>query len=505
MDRDDKWIEVDVKEIQTGDRVMVKPGSQIPVDGIVLEGISSIDESTITGEPIPVEKKKGDRITGATFNQSGVLIIEAHQVGKDMVYSKIIKMVQDAQSTKAPIQTFADKISAIFVPFVLSLAIISFCYWLIIGKDFTFAFNILISVLIIACPCALGLATPTAIVVGTGLGAAMGIHYKSAEALQIMSKVKSFIFDKTGTLTIGAPKVIEFESGLSDGDFFSYLIAVEAGSEHPLSSAITRTGELYDISKLECKDAKVIPGKGIQGIVNSKEIKVGNLSWIEGSSAVFPLQNAKLLSKWEEKGYTVTHLAIDNTWLGMLAISDTLRNESKSLIQNLNQRGIHTHLLTGDRIATANHLGKTLGIQHVNAELLPQHKAEKVEKIQDLFGKSAMVGDGINDAPALAKADIGIAIGSGTDVAMETSDIVLMHDNLDLVLQAWLLSKKVVRKIKQNLFWAFAYNVIGIPIAMGILFPFTGYLLNPMVAGVAMAFSSVSVVGNTLLLRGKKN
>ena len=419
-----------------------------------------------------------------------------------VIFAKIIKMVQEAQNTKAPIQTLADKIAAVFVPIVLILAALSFSVWIMMGQDFTFAFNILISVLIIACPCALGLATSTAIVVGTGLGAKQGIHYKSAEALQIMSEIKSVIFDKTGTLTVVTPKVIEFESDLPDHEFFGYLTAVEKGSEHPLSHAIVQAGKKYEITPYSCNDSSVIPGKGIQGTVEGKKIKIGTLSWMNENSIVFPSEEDALLSTWEEKGYTITHLAINNTWKGMLAIADSLRKESKSVIQDLNRHGIHTHLLTGDGKSTAKYIASALKIQHVDAELLPQHKAEKVDKIQEVFGKSAMVGDGINDAPALAQADIGIAIGSGTDVAMETSDIVLMRDDLHLVTHSWQLSKKVVTKIKQNLFWAFAYNVIGIPVAMGCLYPFTGYLLNPMLAGAAMAFSSVSVVGNTLLLKG---
>ncbi|MDP6571220.1 MAG: heavy metal translocating P-type ATPase [Candidatus Marinimicrobia bacterium] len=501
VEKNGEWIEMEVHKISTGDRVMVKPGLQVPVDGLVLEGISSVDESTITGEPIPVEKKKGDGLTGATLNQRGTLIMEAQQVGGDTVFAKIIKMVQEAQNTKAPIQTLADKLAAVFVPIVLLLATLSFSVWIMLGQDFTFAFNILISVLIIACPCALGLATPTAIVVGTGLGAKQGIHYKSAEALQVMSEIHSVIFDKTGTLTVGTPKVIEFESVLCHHEFFSYLVAVERGSEHPLSHAIVQAGKKYEITPFSCNDSSVVPGKGIQGTVEGKKIKIGTLSWMEENSIVYPLENDTLVSTWEEKGYTVTHLAIDNSWKGMLAIADTLRNESKSVIQELNRQGIHTHLLTGDGKSTANYIASALEIQHVDAGLLPQHKAEKVEKIQELYGKSAMVGDGINDAPALAKADIGIAIGSGTDVAIETSDIVLMRDDLNLVTHSWKLSKKVVGKIKQNLFWAFAYNVIGIPVAMGCVYPYTGYLLNPMLAGAAMAFSSVSVVGNTLLLK----
>lgn len=504
VEQNGEWIELVVHKIKAGDRLMVKPGSQVPVDGVVLEGISSVDESTITGESMPVEKTQGDILTGATVNQRGTLIMEAKQVGEDTVYSKIIKMVQDAQNTKAPIQTLADKIAAVFVPIVLFLAILSFCFWLVMGQDFTFAFNILISVLIIACPCALGLATPTAIVVGTGLGAKQGIHYKSAEALQNMSEITSVIFDKTGTLTVGTPKVITFKTDLPVSDFFNYLMAVEKGSEHPLSHAILQAGKTYADTVYSCNDSRVSPGKGIQGSVNGKDIKIGTLSWLEENSIGFPTEMAADLSNWEKKGYTVTHLAIDNSWAGMLAIADTLRQESKIVIQKLNQRGIHTHLLTGDRQTTADSMGGELGIQHVDAELLPQHKAEKVVKIQEVYGKSAMVGDGINDAPALAQADIGIAIGSGTDVAMETSDIVLMRDELTLISQSLQLSKKVVSKIKQNLFWAFAYNVVGIPIAMGCLYPLTGYLLNPMLAGAAMAFSSVSVVGNTLLLKGSR-
>jgi len=505
LKRGDQWVEVPVSEIHQSDKVMIKPGGQIPVDGIVIEGSSFVNESAITGEPIPVEKVEGDNLTGATINTSGVLIMEAQQVGEDTIFSRIIQLVEQAQNSKAPIQSLADKVAAVFVPVVLILAILSFVGWLLIGQSLVFAFNIFISVLIIACPCALGLATPTAMVVGTGLAAKMGIHFKSAEALQNLSEITTVFFDKTGTLTLGKPKVVEFKTDITENEFIMNLASLEKGSEHPLADAIINLAESRDIQTSDCQNFQAVSGKGIQGDVNGKEIQAGTLKWLNTLGVQLPNTQNNILGEWEQNGYTVIHVASGGEWIGMTAISDTLRENSKSVIQELIHGGVTTHLLTGDRKETGEYIAQKIGIENVHAELLPQDKAEKISEIQQSNTKVAMVGDGINDAPALAMADVGISIGSGTDIALETSDVVLMRDDLTSVINALRLSKRVVNKIKQNLFWAFAYNVIGIPIAMGLLYPFSGYLLNPMLAGAAMAFSSVSVVGNTLLLRNKGN
>ncbi|MBC8256580.1 MAG: copper-translocating P-type ATPase [Candidatus Marinimicrobia bacterium] len=501
LKKGDQWVEVPVIDIQQGDKVMIKPGGQIPVDGIVVEGSSFVNESAITGEPIPIEKTEGDALTGATINTSGVLIMEAQQVGGDTIFSRIIQLVEQAQNSKAPIQSLADKVAAVFVPVVLILAIVSFSGWLLIGQSLVFAFNIFISVLIIACPCALGLATPTAMVVGTGLAADLGIHFKSAEALQNLSEIATIFFDKTGTLTLGKPKVVEFKTDIAENEFIMKSASLEKGSEHPLADAIMKLAEDLDIQTSECQNFQAVSGKGIQGDVDGKTIQIGTLKWLNNSGVKLPLPYIEKLAEWEKNGYTIIHVASVGEWIGMVAISDTLRKDSKIVIQQLKQNSVSTHLLTGDRITSGEFIAHKIGIKIVHAELLPKDKAEKISEMRASGMKVAMVGDGINDAPALATADVGISIGSGTDVALETSDVVLMRDDLTSVVNALQLSKRVVNKIKQNLFWAFAYNVVGIPIAMGLLYPISGYLLNPMLAGVAMAFSSVSVVGNTLLLR----
>ena len=506
--KDDKWLEVSVKDIQKGDQIMVKPGRRVPVDGVVIDGSSFVDESAITGEPVPVEKTSGDTLTGASINTTGMLIMEAVQVGENTVFSRIIQMVEHAQNSKAPIQSLADRVAAVFVPIVMGLAILSMVGWLIAGLPLVFAFNIFISVLIIACPCALGLATPTAIVVGTGLGAQSGIHFKSAEALQNLSEITSIIFDKTGTLTLGKPRVVDFISDIDDKEFILYLSSLEQGSEHPLAEAVINFAKIQDIQVDECTDVTAIVGRGIQGIVREKDIQAGSLNWFNELNIQLPPSQIMAHKKWENEGYTIIHTASNGEWIGMVSISDTLRKESKSIINTLKQNRLKVYLLTGDRKASGEHFANQLGIDNIHSELLPHEKVEYVENIQKIHGKVAMVGDGINDAPALATADIGIAIGSGTDIAMETSDVVLLQDDLHSIVNSWQLSKRVVNKIKQNLFWAFVFNIVGIPIAMGLLYPFSGYLLNPMLAGAAMAFSSVSVVGNTLLLknwRGERN
>ena len=501
--RNENWVEVTVDEIKSGDKIMIKPGSHVPVDGNVISGSSFVNESALTGESLPVEKKQGDKLMGAALNISGILIMKAESVGNDTVFSRIIQLVEKIQSTKAPIQSLADRIAAIFVPTVLILAILSSTIWFFYGETLVFSMNIFISVLIIACPCALGLVTPTAVVLGTGIGAQAGIYFKSAEGLQNMSKITTVVFDKTGTLTLGKPKVIDFASTLDEKDFICYLLSLEKNSEHPLANAIIQLAEIEKVKPDNCENLEAVPGKGIQGIVKKKKVQAGSIRWMKELNISIPEKEIKQSKVWEYEGKTLIHTAVDGTWVGMAAVSDTLRKESQDVINKIKQYGLDIFLLTGDNKNSGEYFAQQLGIENVYVELLPHEKVEQINNIKKSKGKVAMVGDGINDAPALAAADIGISIGSGTDVAMETSDVILMQDDLRSVINALKLSKQVLNKIKQNLFWAFAYNVVGIPIAMGLLFPFYGYLLNPMLAGAAMAFSSVSVVGNTLLLKNK--
>ena len=497
--KEDNWKEVSVEEIEKGDEVMIKPGGQIPVDGVVIKGVSFVNEAAITGEFLPVEKGGGDMLIGASMNTSGMLIMKADKVGNEMLFSRIIQLVEDTQNTKAPIQSLADKVASVFVPVVIVLAIFSFSSWLIAGKSIVFSINIFITVLIIACPCALGLATPTAMVVGMGRGARSGIHYKSAKALQKLNGITTVIFDKTGTLTLGKPRVVDFVS--EEEDFIYYLASIEQGSEHPLSEAVINLSIKEKIELGSCNNLKVLPGKGIQGLVDEKQIMAGSFNWIRESGISIPEDiNAKALI-WEAEGKTIIHTAIDNIWIGMVAIEDTLRQESADVVENFQKNGMQVCLLTGDRLAPAEYFAKQVGIEKIYSEVLPAEKAGIIQELQMGGNSTAMIGDGINDAPALSVADVGIALGSGTDVAMETSDVVILRSDLHCVFNAWKLSQAVIYKIKQNLFWAFIYNLIGIPIAMGILYPFNGYLLNPMLAGAAMAFSSVSVVANTLLLK----
>ena len=499
--KEGKWLEVSVQEIKEGDEVMIKPGGQIPVDGVVIEGTSFINEAALTGEAIPVEKHLGDILMGASINTSGILIMKADKVGEETLFSQIVQLVEDTQNTKAPIQSLADKVASIFVPVVLALAVISFTGWLIAGMPLVFSINILITVLIIACPCALGLATPTAIAVGTGKGAKIGIHYKSARALQQLNEITTVVFDKTGTLTMGKPRVVDSFSAGKKEDFIYYLASVEQGSEHPLSEAIMNLASIQKIKPGSCTKLEVLPGKGIQGEVRAKKVLAGSFNWIRESGISIPADISEKVQVWEAEGKTIIHTAVHNSWIGMVSIEDTLRKESAVVVGKFQRNGMQVCLLTGDRIAPAEYFAKKVGIKKVYSEILPVDKARVIRELQNGQYSVAMIGDGINDAPALAEADVGIALGSGTDVAMETSDVVILRNDLYSVFNAWKLSQSVIRKIKQNLFWAFVYNMIGIPIAMGILYPFSGYLLNPILAGAAMAFSSVSVVVNTLLLR----
>ncbi len=497
--------EISIDDVEVGDIILVKPGEKLPVDGVITEGKTSIDESMLTGESIPVEKSIDSKVIGASINKNGVIKYRATKVGGDTALAQIIKLVEEAQGSKAPIAKLADIISGYFVPIVIALAVISGIAWLIAGNDISFALKIFIAVLVIACPCALGLATPTAIMVGTGKGAQYGVLIKSGEALETAHKLKYIIFDKTGTITEGKPKVTDIISRgeYSDEEILKISASIEKGSEHPLGEAIVREASEKKIELWNGEDIKAIPGHGIEGLVNGKSILFGNIKLMNDRN----IDVEELKDRAEElasQGKTPMYIAIEEKIAGVIAVADTVKESSKRAIEKLHSMGIGVAMITGDNKRTAHAIAKQVGIETVLAEVLPEHKAEEVKKLQQNNTKVAMVGDGINDAPALAQADIGIAIGSGTDVAMESADIVLMRSDLMDVPTAIELSKKTVINIKQNLFWAFIYNIVGIPIAMGVLHIFEGPLLNPMFAAAAMSLSSVSVVSNALRLKGFK-
>jgi len=504
--RNGKEVEILIKDVIVGDVIVVKPGQKIPVDGVVVEGFSSVDESMITGESIPVEKKKGELVIGGTINKHGFFRFKATKVGKDTVLSQIIKLVQEAQGSKAPIQKMADKVSSYFVPSVIAIALLAFIIWYVfVGQSFVFALSIFIAVLIIACPCALGLATPTAIIVGTGKGAENGILIKSAEALEQAHKVDTVVFDKTGTLTKGKPSVTDVIvlDKLNANEILKYAAIAEKKSEHPLAEAILNKAKQEKIRIPDARFFQALPGHGIVARIEGKEVLLGNRSLMQKHRIKTDLFEEKL-SKLESQGKTVVILALNKKIIGLVGVADTLKEFSKQAVHKLHELGKDVIMITGDNQRTAEAIAKQLGIDHVFAEVLPQQKEKEIAKLQKKGKVVAMVGDGINDAPALARADVGIAIGAGTDVALETGQIVLIKNDLQDVVKAIKLSNKTINKIKQNLFWAFFYNSLGIPIAAGILYPFTGFLLNPMIAGAAMAFSSVSVVSNSLLMKRYK-
>ena len=486
---------VPISEVRVGDIILVRPGEKIPVDGVVVDGYSGVDEKVITGESIPVEKKKGDEVIGATMNKTGVLKFKATKVGEDTVLAQIIKIVEEAVGSKAPIQLLADKVAFYFVPAVIGIAVFSAVVWLLLGQSFAFALAVFVSVLIIACPCALGLATPTAVMVGTGLAAQNGILIKSARALEIAEKVDVVIFDKTGTLTRGEPEVTGISTTLKVKIPLLQLAAsVEKNSEHPLAQAIVKKAEEERIEFLDVRDFRAIPGEGVKAVVEGKEVYIGKLS----DESHYRSEKEKL----EKQGKTVVYVSVDDMPVGTIAIADTLKRSSKGVVKILHQMGKKVAMMTGDNERVGRAIAKEVGIDQVLAEVLPQEKSEEVKKLQNEGNVVAFVGDGINDAPALGQADLGIALGSGTDVAMETGEIILIKDDLRDVVKAIDLSKYTLKKIKQNLFWAFAYNAILIPVAAGILFYPFGILLNPIFAAAAMAFSSVSVVTNALLMKG---
>ncbi|MBZ9608747.1 heavy metal translocating P-type ATPase [Clostridium estertheticum] len=503
--RSNKEIVIPIDEVEVGDIVVVRPGEKMPVDGEVIDGTTSVDESMLTGESIPVEKSIGHNIIGASINKNGSIKYKATKVGKDTALSQIITLVENAQGSKAPIAAMADVISGYFVPVVIGLALVSSLAWFLSGETAVFSLTIFISVLVIACPCALGLATPTAIMVGTGKGAEYGVLIKSGTALETAHKIQTIVFDKTGTLTQGKPKVTDIVTveGASAEFLLQIAASAEKGSEHPLGEAIVKDAEekLLEFKKVE--SFKAIPGYGIEVSIDGNKIILGNRKlMIESEISLEKLEDVS--NKLAEEGKTPMYIAIENKLSGIIAVADTVKENSKKAIERLHSMGIEVAMITGDNKRTAAAIGKQVGIDRIYAEVLPEDKANEVKKLQSEGKKVAMVGDGINDAPALAQADIGIAIGSGTDVAMESADIVLMRSDLMDVPTALQLSKKTITNIKENLFWAFGYNALGIPVAMGALHLFGGPLLNPIIAALAMSLSSVSVLTNALRLKGFK-
>lgn len=500
--RDGKELVIPIDEVIVGDIVIVKPGEKLPVDGEVIEGATAVDEAMLTGESIPVEKTVGSKVIGASINKTGFIKYKATKVGKDTALSQIIKLVEDAQGSKAPIAKMADIIASYFVPIVIGLAILASIGWLIAGESGVFALTIFISVLVIACPCALGLATPTAIMVGTGKGAEYGVLIKGGEALEVTHQIDTIVFDKTGTITEGKPVVTDIiTTTISEDELLSIAASSEKGSEHPLGEAIVKGAEERNIKFKEISNFKAIPGHGIQVEIEGKVILLGNKKLMTENSIEIGDLGVKS-DKLANEGKTPMYIAINNKLEGIIAVADTVKPSSKEAIENLHKMGIKVAMITGDNKKTADAIAKQVGIDIVLAEVLPEDKANEVKKLQERGSKVAMVGDGINDAPALAQADIGIAIGTGTDVAIESANIVLMKGDLKDVATAIKLSKATIRNIKQNLFWAFGYNVLGIPVAMGVLHIFGGPLLNPMIGAAAMSLSSVSVLTNALRLRG---
>ncbi len=503
--RQGQEIEIPVEELFVGDIVVVKPGQRIPVDGKITEGYSSVDESMITGESIPVEKALNDKVIGGSINKYGTFKFKATKVGKDTALAQIIKLVEDAQGSKAPIQELADKVAAIFVPAVLIIAFASFFIWILLGKGFVFGLTTFIAVLIIACPCSLGLATPTAVMVGTGKAAENGIIIKNAASLQIAAEIDKIIFDKTGTLTEGKPKLTNIVTYIGNEDEILMLAAsLEKPSGHVLSDAMVEAAKERGVSLKLLQRFETVSGEGVIGkIEEGQTILAGNRRLMREKGVDIKIA-AGDLDRLELQGKTIILVAKDNRLIGLVAVRDTLKKFSKTLIDKLKKMGKDVIMITGDNKRTAEAIAAEIGIEKVLAEVLPKDKLDEIKKLQNEGFKVAFVGDGVNDAPALSGADLGIAIGSGTDIAIESGDIILIKDDLADVATAIDLSGYAMRKIRQNLFWAFFYNIIGIPIAAGILYPFNGLLLNPMVAGAAMAFSSVSVVSNSLLMNKYK-
>ena len=495
-------VTIDTEDIRVGDIIRIKPGERMPVDGLVTEGQTFVDESMMTGESVPIEKKVGDTITSATINQNGSIDYQATRVGSDTTLAQIVRLVEEAQGSKAPIAALADKISLYFVPIVLSLAALSALGWYVLaGESLGFSLSIFIAVLVIACPCALGLATPTAIMVGTGKGAENGILIKSGQALEAAYQLDTIVLDKTGTITVGKPSLTDLLplSDLNRSDLLRLIASAEQHSEHPLAQAILAAAEEEELGLLPVNHFEAIVGRGLSARVENRQLLVGNESLMKEKNIDSNAFQEQLLELSQE-GKTAMFVAVDGQLAGILAVADEMKSSSLSAVQELQSMGLEVIMLTGDREETATAIAQKAGIQKVIAGVLPDGKATAIKNLQEAGKKLAMVGDGINDAPALVQADVGIAIGSGADVAIESADVVLMHSDLQDGVKAIKLSQATIRNIKENLFWAFAYNTLGIPIAMGLLHLFGGPLLNPMLAGLAMSLSSVSVVANALRL-----
>lgn len=526
--KDNKEIEVGINEISKDDIVIIKPGSSVPIDGVIIEGKSSIDQSSITGESIPVEKNIGDNVVSGTINKNGYLKVKATKVGEDTTLSQIIKLVEEASNSKAPISRLADKVSGVFVPIVISIAVLATIFWVFQGQSFEFALSIGIAVLVISCPCALGLATPVAIMVGTGKGAENGILFKSAESLELLHLVDTVVLDKTGTITRGKPKVVEIITNLqimqesqigngkikfvgninnniaSENNLLKIASSLEKNSEHPLAEALIQKAEENNIELENVEEFLAVSGRGVKGKIEGVKYYGGNLAFMKENNINTKDYDEKV-KELSSQGKICLYFAKENNLLGVIVVSDTVKPASKMAIENLKKQKKEVFMITGDNKLVAESIAKEVGIDKVISEVLPQDKEKEVSKLQDAGKKVAFVGDGINDSPALVKADVGLAIGSGTDIAIESADVVLMKNSLSEVDTAISLSKAVIRNIKMNLFWAFFYNIIGIPVAAGVFFLNFGLKLNPMIGATAMSLSSVCVVTNALRLRYFKN
>ena len=504
--RSGKEMEIAIKEVVVGDVIIVKPGDKIPVDGMVVDGASSVDESMITGESMPVHKTKGDIVIGATINKTGSFRFRATKVGSDTMLAQIIKLVEDAQGSKAPIQRLADLVAGYFVQAVILLALAASAYWwLFAGQSFVFAMTILVSTLIIACPCAMGLATPTAVMIGTGKGAENGVLFKDAESLEILHKADIVIFDKTGTITNGDATVTDIVAfGMTKDELLRIAASAENSSEHHIAQAIVRMAKQRKLKIGEPKAFRAIPGYGITATFGKNRVLIGNLALMKKGRVHVKEGISAAIYEFEEQGKTTVVVAAEDELIGIIAVADTIKENSREAVAMLRKMGYGTAMITGDNERTAMAIAKQAGIDRVLAHVLPEDKAAEVKRLQKEGKKVVFVGDGINDAPALAQADVGVAIGSGTDVAVESGEVVLVKSDLRDLVKAMELSRYALGKIKQNLFWAFGYNAIAIPVAMGILYPFNGFLLSPVIAGAAMAFSSISVVTNSLTMRGWK-
>jgi Cu+-exporting ATPase len=502
---DGKEVDIPITEVKVGDIIRVRPGEKIPVDGVIVDGESSVDESMITGESIPVDKTIKDQVIGATLNKTGSFVMKATKVGSDTMLSQIIKLVEDAQGSKAPVQRMADTVSSYFVPAVLIISVLTFIGWIVLTGSFINGLVSMIAVLVIACPCAMGLATPTAIMVGTGKGAENGILIKNAGSLEIANKIDTVVFDKTGTLTKGEPEVVDIIplDQKDDNKLIRLAASVEKGSEHSLAFSIIKKAESLGLSISQVTKFKAISGFGVRGVVGEDEVFFGNKRLMDHESISYEKMRVRI-NKLENDGKTAMLLAVNKRLVGVVAVADTIKDSARDAVDALQKRGIDVFMITGDNKQTAAAIAEKVGIKQVLSDVLPEQKEAEIKKLQASGKKVAMVGDGINDAPALVASDIGIAMGTGTDVAIEAADITLINKDLRSVASAIELSTKTMRTIKQNLFWAFGYNIVLIPVAMGVFYPFFHILLNPIFASFAMAMSSVSVVSNSLLLKRSK-